>query len=390
MHPSTGETGNKALAAPPTAPAAGALRVAILSDAAPERNGVGAYYRDLADHLRSVGTRVDLVAPRCRAGCWYGGLTLPLPGDATQKIVIPSPWLVSRRLHRLKPDVVIVPTPGPFGMLGMYLAERCGASLVVGFHTNFAALTSLFQGWGIGARIANGYLGACHRLLFSKSDIVLANSSEMLAIARSIGARRVELMATPIPRRFLSQPPVTPRPRVERVLFAGRLAPEKNLEAVVEAARRLPDIDFLVIGDGPLRAWMEEQCRRLPNLRHSGWVRRRRIMALIDEADALVLPSTVESFGTIALESMARARPVLVSSACGILSWGLLSRGIFPIQDGEPLFEALARLRDMDPAIRERKAQLGRDGAQEINRRNLHHWVAILSGDYSGSVHVEP
>jgi glycosyltransferase involved in cell wall biosynthesis len=173
-------------------------------------------------------------------------------------------------------------------------------------------------------------------------------------------------------------------------LFAGRLAPEKNLEAVVEAARRLPDIDFLVIGDGPLRSWIEEQCRRLPNLRHSGWVRRRRIMALIDEVDALVLPSTIESFGTIALESMARARPVLVSSACGILSWDLLSRGIFPIQGGEPLFEALARLRDMDPAIRERKARLGRDGAQEINRRNLHHWVAILSGDYSGSVHVEP
>ena len=40
---------------------AGGLRVAIVSDAAPERNGVGAYYQDLADHLKSAGARVELV-----------------------------------------------------------------------------------------------------------------------------------------------------------------------------------------------------------------------------------------------------------------------------------------------------------------------------------------
>ena len=112
-------------------------------------------------------------------------------------------------------------------------------------------------------------------------------------------------------------------------------------------------------------------------------------MALIDEMDALILPSTVESFGTIALEAMARARPVLVSSACGILSWDLLSRGIFRIQEGEHLADALARLRDLDPAIRERKARLGREGAREINQRNLQHWLAVLSGDYAETVDVK-
>lgn len=373
----------------PAQPCAAELRVAIVSDAAPERNGVGAYYRDLADHLRTAGARVDLVAPRCRAGSWYGGLTLPLPGDPTQKIVLPSPWLLSRRIDRLRPNVVIVPTPGPFGLLGMHLAERNGAALVVGFHTHFEALTTLFRNWSIGARIANGYLGACHRLLFDKSDLVLANSAQMMAIARSIGARRVSLMATPIPQRFLDLPPVPARRTITRVLFAGRLAPEKNLDAIVAAAHRLPDIEFLIVGDGPMRAWVEKQCHGLPNLGHSGWVSRSRIMALIDEMDALILPSTVESFGTIALEAMARARPVLVSSACGILSWDLLSRGIFRIHEGEHLADALVRLRELDPAIRERKAHLGREGAREINRRNLEHWLAILSGHYDDSVDVK-
>ncbi|MBK5965072.1 glycosyl transferase family 1 [Thiocystis minor] len=365
------------------------LRVAIVSDAAPERNGVGAYYRDLADHLRNSGASVGLIAPRYRAGTWHGGFRLPLPGDPTQKILVPSWSLVSRRLDRLRPNVIVVPTPGPYGMLGMHLAGRLGVDLMVGFHTHFEALTDLFQHWGLRAQIANLYLRTCHRLLFSQSRLVLANSADMIEVARSIGARRVGLMATPIPKRFLDRPVVAANPDLKRILFAGRLAPEKNLEVIVEAARRLPDMEFVVAGDGPLRPWLEAQCVELPNLNHIGWVKRDRILTLIDHVDALVLPSRIESFGTIALEAMARARPVLVSPACGILSWDLLNRGIFQIRDDEHLADTLARVRDLDPALRERKARIAREAAVEINRRNLQHWIGILRGDHERSIDVE-
>ena len=370
---------------PPQASARG-LRVAIVSDAAPERNGVGAYYRDLAEHLREAGARVELVAPRFRGGHWYGGLALPLPGDPTQRILLPSPALVSRRLARLSPDVVVVPTPGPYGMLGLHLARRSGAAVVVGFHTDFERLTGLFQAWRLRGPIYKAYLKACHRVLFSRGDLVLANSDAMVEEARRIGARQVGLMATPIPKRFLHREPSPSRARLERVLFAGRLAPEKNLALVVEAARRLPDIRFLIAGDGPLRPWIQEQCRSLPNLTQVGWVTRARVLDLLDSVDALVLPSQVESFGTIALEAMARARIVLVSPACGILSWELLRRGLFQIRGDEHLADALGRLRDLDPALRERKAGLAREAAIEINRRNLDHWLAILSGDHGRCV----
>ncbi|GAB0148771.1 glycosyltransferase family 1 protein [Marichromatium sp. PS1] len=366
---------------------ASGLRVAILSDAAPERNGVGAYYRDLADHLRAAGARVELIAPRYRRGSWHGGLTFPLPGDPTQRLLLPSWPLVSGRLRRLRPNAIVVPTPGPFGMLGMHLAGRRDIALVVGFHTHFEALTDLFPEWsGLRARVAHAYLGTCHRMLFRRSQLVLANSHEMVEVARRIGADRAALMATPIAKRFLDCPPRPVAPRLGRVLFAGRLAPEKNLESIVEAAQRLPEIEFLVAGDGPLRPWLEQRCAEHPNLRHLGWVRRGQIMALLDSVDALVLPSRVESFGTIALEAMARARTVVVSSACGILSWELLGRGLHAIGEDETLAEALARVRALDPALRERKAHLARAAAIEINRRNLQHWLSVLSGDHGHSV----
>ncbi|MBK1633713.1 glycosyl transferase family 1 [Thiohalocapsa halophila] len=360
------------------------LRIAIVSDAAPERNGVGAYYRDLAEHLKAVGVRVDLISPRFRAGHWYGGLPLPLPGDPTQRFVLPSLPLVMRRMARLRPDVVIVPTPGPFGMLGMVLAKRWHARLVVGFHTHFERLAELNDDWVLRGKVAQAYLNTCNRALFREGALVLANSDEMLDIARDIGAKRVGLMGTPIPKAFLDTPPQPLRQGVHRVLFAGRLAPEKNLGAVVDAAAALPEVQFHVAGDGPLRDWLEEQAERLANLHYVGWVKRQQIMPLIDGADVLVLPSTVESFGTIALEAMARARLVVVSSQCGILSWESLERGLFQIHPNETLADTLARVRALDHAILQRKADIARDGARELNARNLRHWLRVVRDEDAG------
>lgn len=354
------------------------LRVAIVSDAAPERNGVGAYYRDLAEHLKAAGAQVELVAPRYHGGKWHGGLTLPLPGDPTQRLLVPRVSLISRRLRRLAPHAVIVPTPGPYGLLGMRLAKRHRTMLIVGFHTHFERLAEMVPGWWFRSGLAGASLTFSNRLLFRNCDLVLANTHEMVEIARSLGAENLDVMGTSIPRRFLedSAPPLNPI--VHKVLFAGRLAPEKNLHAVVEAARRMPDLEFQVAGDGPLRDWLVGEAAQVANLRYIGWVKRQRMMALIDGVDCLALPSKVESFGTIALEAMARGRLVITSSQCGITSWETLNRGLFPMHDGEGLADVLVRIIALDRVAREQKAKVARAAAREMNDRNLAHWLKVL------------
>lgn len=356
-------------------PARQALRVAVISDAESERNGVGAYYADLAAHLADHVAEVAVIAPGGDNA--YGSLSMPMPGDSTQTLWMPNVMAVRRRLKDLRPHVVVIPTPGPWGLLGARLGRGVGAALVVGFHTHFEELTHLYWNPRLGV-IPRSYMRWVSRYLFKRGEVVLANSHAMAEVARALGAPRVDLMGTPIPRAFVETPPPPLPGRIEKVLFAGRLAPEKNVEAVVEAAAAHPHIRFTIAGDGPLRASLEARAAELPNLHLPGWVPRDELPALIDAHHLLVLPSHVESLGTIALEALARGRNVLVSTHCGITEWPMLDRALFRISDGETVVEALDRAVGVDPTLRQRKAALGADGAREMNAWAIETWLKVL------------
>ncbi|MBB4266451.1 glycosyltransferase [Roseospira visakhapatnamensis] len=350
-------------------------RIAVVSDAEPERNGVGAYYADLVEHLRDHVAEVTVFGPGGAPD--LGSLSLPLPGDSTQRLLVPNLMTVHRRLTTLRPHAVVVPTPGPWGLLGARLAGSLGAGLIVGFHTHYERLADLYWSSSVGA-IPRSYMRLANRFLFDRGAVVLANSHAMADAARALGARRVDLMGTPIPRQFIDPPVRVLAERVTRVLFVGRLAPEKNVQAVVDAARARPDMRVTIIGDGPLRVGIEDQARDLPNLEVPGWLPRARLPEALDACDMLVLPSHVESLGTVALEALARGRNVLVSAHCGITEWPMLDRALFRIGDGETLTEALGRVASLDASIRQRKAVLGAEGAREMNAWAIKGWLNVL------------
>jgi len=360
-----------------------AARIAIVSDAEPERNGVGAYYADLADHLRDHVEDLSVLAPGRDDD--LRGLSFPLPGDSTQTLTLPNPIMVRRRLLAMRPHAIVVPTPGPWGLLAARLAGGLGARLVVGFHTHYERLADLYWHNAIGM-VPRSYMRLANRFLFDRAEVVLANSHAMAEAARALGAERVQLMGTPIPRGFIDPPPHPVSGPIRSVVFAGRLAPEKNIQAVMNAARALPDIAFTIAGDGPERVALEAQATALPNVTLTGWVARSHLPALIDGHDALVLPSHVESLGTIALEALARGRTVLVSTHCGITEWPMLDRALFRIGTGETVAQALARVASLDGAIRHRKAVLGAEGAREMNASALAGWLDVLT-EPTGAVH---
>lgn len=368
-------------------PDATSIRVAVISDAAPARNGVGAYYCDLVEHLSQHVAHAELISPTLQDGVWQGGLMLPLPGDATQKLCLPSIRGLARRVEEINPNVVIIPTPGPFGLIGSQIAKRHNASVIIGFHTHFEKIMGLY--WNrirIISAMTRGYFEVCNRILFKQGKLVLANSQEMVSVAQRMGAPAVELMGTPIPKSFIDDPVVPLNTQVKRVLFAGRLAAEKNIEAFLDAARDLPDIEFVIAGDGPMRNEVRKKVDLLPNTTLLGWIPRAQMQATLDSIDVLVLPSLVESFGTIAMEALARQRLVLVSHGCGILEWPELGRGLFVIREDETVTQALARVADLDHSVRKKKTQRGRIAAIRLNDWTIKTWLDLLKRGADGEI----
>lgn len=354
------------------------LRVAIVSDAAPERNGVGTYHRDLAAHLRRVIGQVELLCPEYGEAPLPQWLSVPLPGDSTQRLGLPSPIELKRRLAEVRPHAVIVATPGVHGLLGARYAAGLGARLVYVMHTHYENLTRLY--WrGLMRPVNQAYLRTANRHLLQRADCVAGVSEEMRALAEAGGAAGARLVGTLLPARFLETPRAERGDELRSVLFLGRLAAEKRVGTLIEAAERLPGRRFLIAGEGPLRSQVEAAAARLPNLDYLGWIGRDEVLGLLDRSDMLVLPSQVEAFGTVALEALARGVLTLVSPGSGIRDWPELGRALFTIGEGETVTDAIVRVSAVDPVLRRRKAALGVEAARAMARETLEQWLELLA-----------
>jgi len=164
-----------------------------------------------------------------------------------------------------------------------------------------------------------------------------------------------------------------------RVLFVGRLAPQKGVRNLVAAVGLLedPSAQVLLVGDGPERPALEREAQRIgvgDRLHFVGFVAHDRLPAVLAHADLLVLPSLYEELGTVLLEAMQAGLPIVASKTGGIPD--VIENGVngMLVAPGEP--EALARAIDRllaDPGL---TCQLS-EGARE--RGKDYDWE-VLAG----------
>lgn len=120
----------------------------------------------------------------------------------------------------------------------------------------------------------------------------------------------IDLFAKPAQRRRLVQG--------QRLLAVARLVEKKGVHDLLLALRRLveglPDVTLEVIGDGPDRARLEALAEGLP-VSFVGSRTHEDVAARMRQADVLVVPSLVETFGMAAIEGLAAGLRVVVTSA---------------------------------------------------------------------------
>jgi len=119
-----------------------------------------------------------------------------------------------------------------------------------------------------------------------------------------------------VPERFSSQSVHdAARPRV---LFVGRLSREKGLPLLLSASSRLrtraPRLQLIVVGEGPLAAWLQREARGNPHIHLLGSLPHVRVLELMQECDVLAITSGYEGLPTVLLEALALGLPVVTTN----------------------------------------------------------------------------
>jgi glycosyltransferase involved in cell wall biosynthesis len=197
-----------------------------------------------------------------------------------------------------------------------------------------------------------------------RAGFVAARSPAAARLVKRWGmAGPVELVPHAVPE--WTAPERVPHARFT-VGYAGRLVEEKGIRDLVAALRAMTNPSrLLVVGDGPLRGWLEAQRIPQAEIVVQTAVKHEDMPCAYAEMDVLVLPSRstptwAEQFGRALAEALWCGVPV-VGADSGEIPWVIGSTGggrVFPEGDPEALARILDDLHD-DPGAREAFSESG-------------------------------
>ncbi len=207
------------------------------------------------------------------------------------------------------------------------------------FHANvLAAWTPNYADGAIkvgGARVVepSRWRNRVERWSMKRMQAMVCVSDSVEQSLRSLGNRTIPLpvIGNSINLQAVDQTPMidwsTVAPGVmnagaQVLLFVGRLHPQKGLETLVDALppllEKYPEMHVVLVGDGPLRPWLNDQAVRLGRNRLLvlGW--RRDAMSFIKACRMLVLPSRYEGMPNVIMEAMAAGKAVAATRVEGV------------------------------------------------------------------------
>ncbi|HEY5020019.1 MAG TPA: glycosyltransferase family 1 protein, partial [Steroidobacteraceae bacterium] len=273
------------------------MRIAIVSDAwHPQINGVVTTLAHTLAAARRLGHEVELVSAD-------GLLSVRCPSYPEIRLALWPSHAVHERLQQFAPEAIHIATEGPLGLAARNYCLRHRLPFTSSYHTQFPEYVQ--QRCALPAALGYAYLrwfhGPAVRTLVG-TDTVRANLqargfTHLVSWSRGVDTA----LFRPDPPACREAAARWPRPIM---LYAGRVALEKNLEAFLRLP--LPGTK-VVVGDGPALAALR---RRYADATFMGYRFGAELARHMAGADVFVFPSRTDTFGIVMLEAMACGLPV--------------------------------------------------------------------------------
>jgi len=300
-------------------------------------------YRAFAEELAVAGCRVDYLTSRQ----WQG----PEPARESFGVVAVTGPL---RLY----DAAGVRRSGAaatyaFGLFRTLLRRRRSydALIVSGLPVLnvFAARAALL---GSGTRIVVDYLEvwrrrqwleyagavtgtiawAMQRAAIALTPVATVHSQLSARRVKAEGFRGDPLVSPGLIDDVRAPEPVTEASQPPFVLCAGRHIPDKRVESLptaIELARQvIPDLELVILGDGPSTPRIESFAVGKDWIRMPGFVAQEALEDLLGQASCLVNPSKREGYGLVVVEASGYGTPVVLVADEGNASTELVTPGV--------------------------------------------------------------
>lgn len=157
------------------------------------------------------------------------------------------------------------------------------------------------------------------RIIWKRAAATTAVSSYVGALARAAYSADPHVILNGI-----AAPANTGGPKISnKLLMVGRLSVQKNPLLAIESLALVRDLPWTldVIGDGPLRAPMEELARQngmTDRITFRGWLDARDVHAAMAEAEMLFIPSLHEGLPMAAIEALHHGLVIVGSNIGGL------------------------------------------------------------------------
>jgi glycosyltransferase involved in cell wall biosynthesis len=371
----------------------------------PRVNGVSTSIETFRATLAECGVDVRLIAPRYGDEPDQPGITR-VPArrvvfDPEDRLMVWKSLRETVMREAAACDLIHVQTPFAAHYAGLRAARARGIPILATYHTFFEEYLHHYAPLaprGLTRAIARRFSRAqCNDL-----DAVVVPSTAMRERLAAYGVTRpMQVLPTGIPMARFSRgdrsagrarygiPPGRPV-----ALFVGRVAHEKNIDFLVEVVARarvqVPDLLFLVTGEGPAEAGLRARVTRLGldgNVVFLGYLDRHRDLPhCYAAADAFIFASRTETQGLVLLEAMAMGTPVVALAEMGTRDILGPGRGcLVPDEDVEGFAATLVRLL-RDAELRARLAGEAVAYAAEWSDARMAMKMAVLYQDLVGRV----
>ncbi len=264
------------------------MRILIATDAwHPQINGVVVTLTRTIHELQKLGHTVKTITPDLfpNLACpWYQEIRLSMPS-------------VEAIVEDFQPDHIHIATEGPIGLSVRNVCNLFSYHFTTSYHTDFPAYVHEYM--GVPKPITYQFLKWFHlhaqRVMVSTQSV--RNDLETRGFQRiAKWSRGVDL--------DLFQPRAQPCGSQPTLVYVGRVAKEKNIEAFLDLpfphAKR-------VVGGGPM---LDHYRARHPNVEFTGPLKGDALVEKFASADVFVFPSKTDTFGLVVLEALACGIPV--------------------------------------------------------------------------------